>query len=58
MCWWTPGNKAIYIQYASLKLMPRFRNPSVAGPEFRDKRKCGRPKHTNAEGLNANTEDM
>ena len=24
--------------------MPRFENPSVAGPEFRDKRKRGRPK--------------
>ena len=33
-----------YIRYASLKLMPRFENPSVAGPEFRDKRKRGRPK--------------
>ena len=32
------------IRYASLKLMPRFENPSVAGPEFRDKRKRGRPK--------------
>ena len=32
------------IWYASLKLVPRFRNPSIAGPEFRDKRKCGRPK--------------
>ena len=25
--------------------MPRFKNPSVAGPEFRDKRQRGRPKH-------------
>jgi len=25
-------------------LMPRFGNLSVAGPEFRDKRKRGRPK--------------
>jgi len=32
----------VYIQYASL--MPRFKNPSVAGPEFRDKRKRRRPK--------------
>ena len=32
------------LRYVSLKLMPRFENPSVAGPEFRDKRKCGRPK--------------
>ena len=32
------------IRYASLKLMLRFENPSVAGPEFQDKRKCGRPK--------------
>ena len=24
--------------------MPRFENPSIAGPEFRDKRKRGRPK--------------
>jgi len=35
---------AYSIRYASLKLMPRFENPSVAGPEFRDKRKRGRPK--------------
>ena len=32
------------LRYASLKLMPRFENPSDAGPEFRDKRKRGRPK--------------
>jgi len=32
------------LQYASLKLMPRFENPSVAVPEFRDKHKRGRPK--------------
>ena len=32
------------IRYASLKLMPRFENTSVAGPEFRGKRKRGRPK--------------
>ena len=32
------------LQYTSLKLMPRFGNPSVAGPEFRDKRKHRRPK--------------
>ena len=38
----TPTN--VKIRYASLKLMPRFENPSVAGPEFRDKRKRGRPK--------------
>ena len=25
-------------------VLPRFENPSVAGPEFRDKRKRGRPK--------------
>ena len=33
------------LRYASLKLMPRFGNPSVTGPEFRDKCKRGRPKH-------------
>jgi len=32
------------VQYASLKLMPRFENPSVNGLEFRDKHKRGRPK--------------
>jgi len=32
------------IRYTSLKLMPRFENPSAAGPEFWDKRKRGRPK--------------
>ena len=34
----------IYLRYASLKLMPQFENPSIAGPEFRDKHKRGRPK--------------
>jgi len=34
----------IYLRYASLKLMPQFENPSVAGPELRDKRKRGRPR--------------
>jgi len=37
-------NWEMNIWYASLKLMPRFENLSVAGPEFRDKRKRGRPK--------------
>jgi len=36
-CWYT-------LRYASLKLMLWFENPSVAGPEFWDKRKCRRPK--------------
>jgi len=34
----------INLWYASLKLMPRFENPSVTGPEFREKCKRGRPK--------------
>ena len=37
-------NLSSQVRYASLKLMPQFENPSVAGPEFRDKRKRGRPK--------------
>ena len=32
------------MRYASLKLMPRFGNLSIDGPEFQDKHKCGRPK--------------
>ena len=34
----------LVIRYTSLKLMPRFGNLSIAGPEFRYKRIHGRPK--------------